>query len=71
MSGETAQWAGAYMGLLFLALLVVAVLWVLLPFAVFGVKDLIREANHNLREQNRLLGELVEQGKAAAKRPPG
>ena len=32
-------------------LLVMAVLWFLLPFAIFGIKDLLRDILHELRER--------------------
>lgn len=44
---------------LVLFLLVLAVLWIVLPFAVFGLKKLVRDAIDVLRENNRQLTLLV------------
>lgn len=53
------EMAAAYLGLALLAV-VVLVLWVLLPFAVFGVKPLLREMLHEQRVHNQLLRERNE-----------
>lgn len=39
--------------------LFIAVLWILLPFAVFGLKDLVRETLHEQRRTNELLERLA------------
>lgn len=56
-----------------LLLLFIAILWILLPFAVFGVKDLARDLireQKNLaelqRKTNELLAQLAEQGVSKA-----
>lgn len=53
---------GSVSGLAMVALVIVAifvaVLWVLLPFAVFGLKDLVREAVAQQRRTNELLEQL-------------
>lgn len=35
--------------------IVIAILWILLPFAIFGMKDLIRELIVETRKTNQLL----------------
>lgn len=52
--------AGLWAVLVLLALLVL-VLWVLLPFAVFGIKPLLRQVLEQQREHTRLLGEIAAQ----------
>lgn len=42
--------------------IVIAVLWVLLPFAVFGIKDLARTIIEQQRASNKLLERLAAQG---------
>lgn len=59
---------GLYLAFL-LFLLVVAVLWILMPFAIFGTKDILRELADEQRRTNRLLAALVEQRQAAALPP--
>lgn len=51
--------------LLILAGLVLLVVWIILPFAVFGVKPLLRSVLHELRRQNDLLERAFPD-----KRPP-
>lgn len=43
--------------------LVMAVLWICLPFAVFGSKALIREAIGEARKANALLQQIAEQNR--------
>lgn len=38
--------------------LVIAVLWIFLPFAVFGLKDLVREVLAETRRTNELLKQI-------------
>ncbi|MEK6599451.1 MAG: hypothetical protein AABY52_03800 [Deltaproteobacteria bacterium] len=53
---------GAF-GLLFLLLFFILVLiWIVLPFAVFGIKDLLREAIEEQKKTNELLKDLLKAG---------
>lgn len=45
-----------------LAGLLIAVLWILMPFAVFGIKDLARTLIAEKRKTNKLLEQLIAQG---------
>lgn len=45
-----------------LVALLIAVLWILMPFAVFGIKDLARELIAEKRKTNKLLEQLIAQG---------
>lgn len=47
--------------LLFILVVVVTILWILLPFAVFGIKDILREIHDELQLLNR---RLAKTGKA-------
>ncbi len=52
----------AYAGfsvIVFIFLVILAILWFLLPFAIFGTKDLIRQQIKQSEETNRLLMELL------------
>lgn len=51
--------AGFYLALVALA---VVVLWICLPFAVFGVKPLLQRQVELLEQQNELLKQLVSRG---------
>jgi uncharacterized protein YoxC len=46
--------------LVYIALLIIGVLWILLPFAVFGTKDLIREQLAEQKRTNELLSQLAQ-----------
>lgn len=53
---------GAF-GLLFLLLFFILVLiWMVLPFAVFGIKDLLREIIEEQKKTNELLKDLLKAG---------
>lgn len=55
-----------------LFLIVLAVLWGLLPFAVFGIKDVVRDATREQKRTNELLQQvLAEQKRAHVAPPPG
>lgn len=41
-------------------LIVLAVLWGLLPFAVFGIKDVVRDATREQKRTNELLQQLID-----------
>ena len=51
--------SGTYLVLTLVAVLVL-VLWVCLPFAVFGVKPVLRRQVELLEQQNELLNALVQ-----------
>ncbi|MDP2681974.1 MAG: hypothetical protein Q8P28_04085 [Deltaproteobacteria bacterium] len=60
---------GAF-GLLFLLLFFILVLiWIVLPFAVFGIKDLLREIVEEQKKTNELLKDLLKAGVATTDRP--
>lgn len=63
--------AGLWAVLVLLALLVL-VLWVLLPFAVFGIKPLLRQVLEEQRAQTALLRALSEAraGRTDTRGPP-
>lgn len=44
--------------------LVIAVLWIFLPFSVFGIKDLAKSLISEQKRTNELLSELVAHNKA-------
>lgn len=51
---------GAF-GLIFILLFfVLAAIWIALPFSIFGVKDLLREAIEEQKKTNELLKKLLE-----------
>ena len=50
----------------FLLLTFLLVLWILLPFSVFGVKRLLRECLNEQKKTNRLLDELIKKGGASS-----
>lgn len=52
---------GIFGVLLFLLGVVIAVLWVFMPFAIFGQKDLTRELIREQRRTNDLLEKLISQ----------
>jgi hypothetical protein len=52
------QVGGTIYLVLFLVALAIAVLWILLPFAVFGMKALLRQAIHEQRRTVDLLHEI-------------
>ncbi len=54
-------------GLYLVALLfgvVIGILWIILPFAVFGTKPLLRELISEIRETNALLANMTDRDKA-------
>ena len=52
---------GAFGLLFFLLLVILLILWVALPFSIFGIKDLIREAIEEQKRTNELLQRLLEE----------
>ena len=55
---------GAFGLLFFLLLFILLILWVALPFSIFGIKDLIREAIEEHKKTNELLKNLLEKKNA-------
>ncbi len=51
---------GTFAFLVLVAVGVLLVLWMALPFAVFGIKDLIREAIEEQKRTNRNLERLIK-----------
>lgn len=49
------------MTFLAIAAFFIAVLWILMPFAVFGLKDLTRDAIAQQRKTNQLLEQMIAQ----------
>ncbi len=66
MDENTASGLAAFgvMGTLFVLLL--AILWILVPFAIFGIKPLLRDLIAGQRRTNEFLSTLVVQTDAAA-----
>ena len=52
---------GAFGLLFFLLLFILLILWVALPFSIFGIKDLIREAIEEQKKTDELLQRLLEE----------
>ncbi|HBG45794.1 MAG TPA: hypothetical protein DDW94_02285 [Deltaproteobacteria bacterium] len=48
----------------------ILVLWVAMPFSVFGVKGLLRKIVEEQERTNRLLAEFIEAGRGKESRPP-
>lgn len=48
---------------------VIAVLWILLPFAVFGVKDLLRQVHREQKRTNELLERMAATQSVEPPRP--
>ena len=60
---------GAYLALVVLCV-VIAALWILLPFAVFGMKDLLRDVLKEQRRTNELLHKMLPPGSEPKPPPP-
>lgn len=58
--------AGGVMLVVWIFLLILAVLWFLMPFAVFGSKDLLKKLIEEQRRTNKLLEEAAERARAPA-----
>lgn len=48
----------------FLIFILIAVLWVLMPFAIFGTKDIVRALLAEQRKTNKLLQDQADRAKA-------
>lgn len=44
----------------------IAILWILMPFAIFGSKDLLRQLIREQHKTNELLQAQLDQGRAAS-----
>lgn len=55
-----AQQYGVIGFIVFVFLVVLAILWFLLPFAIFGTKDLIEQQIKEQKETNKLLKLILE-----------
>ena len=51
--------AGSVFGLAWLFMFVLAILWLLVPFAVFGIKGLLRQLLAEQRRTNQLLSQIA------------
>ncbi|CAN7449448.1 hypothetical protein LJR099_003010 [Variovorax paradoxus] len=54
---------GSLMGIWVLVALFVAILWILMPFAIFGTKPLLKTLIAEQKKTNRLLEAAAERGK--------
>jgi len=62
---------GAGMSLFFgLFLVLLAVLWILVPFAIFGIKPLLKQLIAEQRRTNEALQLIVAQQQASSRRNP-
>jgi len=53
-----------------LLLLILAIVWIVLPFAVFGIKPLLRKVLEEQRRTNALLAEAAAARTTPPTRPP-
>ncbi len=53
-----------------LSMAVLVVLWIALPFSVFGMKDLIKKTIQEQEKTNKLLSSILESGLSAKKTEP-
>ncbi len=70
-SGPLPPLAVLVLSALFGALIVLVVLWIALPFAVFGVKRVLREIRDAQAETNRELAEIRRSLERIARGAPG
>lgn len=52
--------AGSLFGIGMIVLLLVAILWILMPFAIFGTKPILRELLAEQKRTNKLLAEAAD-----------
>ena len=57
---------GVVMLLLGLLVLLIGILWILMPFAIFGTKDLLRELIREQKKTNELLSAEAKRDRASA-----
>ncbi len=63
--------ATAFAIFLVISLCVLIILWIAMPFSVFGIKDLMREAIEEQKKTNQLLKALVKRDvEGEAEKPP-
>lgn len=61
---------GAF-GLVFILLIfILLAIWIALPFSIFGIKDLIREAIEEQKKTNELLKKLLDKKSGVSSLPP-
>ncbi len=66
---QTYSSAPGWLVLLFSLLLILTlILWIFLPFAIYGVKTILRQQAASLAESQRLLGELLAATQAGGSR---
>jgi len=69
---STAAAAGGVVYLAFLALvIIIAILWILMPFAIFGTKDLLRTLIREQKRTNELLQAHADRAKAVREQAAG
>jgi len=69
--GPADLFGGTFGIIISLFLMVTAVLWFLMPFAVFGIKNRLDESIKEQRTTNKLLLEMVSASKSGAGVKPG
>ena len=60
----------AFLLFILISIGIILVLWIAMPFSVFGVKGLLRKSIEEQEKTNRLLSDLVETLKLKEKTPP-
>ncbi len=68
---QTYSSAPGWLVVLFSLLLILTlILWIFLPFAIYGVKTILRQQNASLAESQRLLSELLAEVRSRGSRVP-
>ncbi|HLE09300.1 MAG TPA: hypothetical protein VI914_06700 [Thermodesulfobacteriota bacterium] len=49
---------------------VLTVLWIILPFSVYGIKDILKEVREEAKKTNRLLEEVLTKTPSVKDKPP-
>lgn len=62
MNGLAGLGVALYVGLILIGL-VISILWICMPFAIFGTKPILRELLAEQRKTNRLLAEAAERAR--------
>lgn len=68
--GLTSAMMGAFMVFFTIITGIILILWIILPFSVFGIKRLIREAIEEQKKTNEMLKQLISQITSSRKEPP-
>lgn len=55
---------GAFVAIAWLFLVVLAILWIAMPFAIFGTKPILRELLTEQKRTNKLLQDQADRAKA-------